>query len=101
MHRLTNKLLSLWAPLQTYSESLVLKIHDLSAVYQFVHKEYWLEKDFAGCGEVLEGVERVGPEILKPNQMKTKQIFKKENLAVMHRFGTAVNSVYTCNNEST
>lgn len=101
MHRLTNKLLSLWAPLQTYSESLVLKIHDLSAVYQFVHKEYWLEKDFAGCGEVLEGVERVGPEILKPNQMKTKQIFKKENLAVMHRFGIAINSVYTCNNEST
>lgn len=101
MHRLTNKLLSLWAPLHTYSESLVLKIHDLSAVYQFVHKEYWLEKDFAGCGEVLEGVERVGPEILKPNQMKTKQIFKKENLAVMHRFGIAINSVYTCNNEST
>ena len=58
MHRLTNKPLSLWAPLQTYSESLVLKIHDLSAVYQFVRKGDGLEKDFAGCGEGLEGVER-------------------------------------------
>ena len=79
----------------------MLKIHDLLAIYQFVHKGDWLEKDFAGCGEVLEGVGRVGPEILKPDQIKTKQILKKENLAVMHRFGTAIHSVYSCNNEST
>lgn len=72
----------------------MLKIHDLSAIYQFVHKGDWLEKDFAGCGEVLEGVGRVGPEILKPDQIKTKQILKKENLAVMHRFGTAIQCLY-------
>ena len=58
-------------------KSPVLKIYDLSAIYQFVHKGDWLEKDFAGCGEVLEGVGRVGPEILKPDQIKTKQILKK------------------------
>lgn len=34
-------------------------------------REIGLRRIFAGCREVLEGVGTDGPEILKPNQIKT------------------------------
>lgn len=88
----TNQPPSLWATLQTYPESLVLKTHNLSDICQFAHVGHWLEKHFTG---LLKGVARG----LKPNQIKTKQNkFSRKKTTVMHWFGAAVNNIYTCNN---
>ena len=95
----TNKPPSLWAALQTYSESLVLKTLNLSDVCQFAHLGHWLEKHFTG---LLKGVGSVVQRLeTKSNQNKTKQKFSRKKTTVMHWFGAAVNNIYTCNNEST
>lgn len=59
-------------PPQTYSESVVLKARNLSAVCQLVHVEDWLERHFA---RLLEGVEELARDLkTKQNKLSRKDM---------------------------